>query len=104
MQTVEALGEERSASAWQLSGSVPAAPLSFFSRRGMAAVAVAMVLLPLVYLGLIACVGYYTYRYAIDGTAIFEGRGNGQGKIIMYVGPLVIGSLVVIFMVKPLFA
>jgi Zn-dependent protease with chaperone function len=70
----------------------------------MAAVAFAMILLPLVYLGLIACVGYATYRYAIDGTVMFEGRGNGQGKLILYLGPLVIGGLVVLFMVKPLFA
>lgn len=105
MQTVAAPTEEQSASVWQLQGAVSAAPLSFLYRLGMAAVAFAMVLLPLVYLGLIACVGYATYRYAIDGQAMFEGSGrNGQGQVILYFGPLVIGVLVVLFMVKPLFA
>ncbi|MHA3770396.1 M48 family metalloprotease [Verrucomicrobiota bacterium sgz303538] len=104
MQTLEAPGKENSVSLWQMQGSIPAAPLSFFYRLGTAAVALTMVLLPLVYIGLIACVGYATYRYAIDGQAMFETRGDEKGKIMLYLAPLVIGGLIVIFMVKPLFA
>lgn len=87
-----------------MSGSVPAAKISLLYKLGMAAVATAMVLLPLLYVALIGSVGYATYRYAVTGLSVFEGDGGGQGKLIIYLGPLIVGALVVVFMIKPLFA
>jgi len=100
----ETPAEPKQASLWQVSGPVPAAKISPLYKLGMAAVATAMVLLPLLYVALIGGVGYATYRYAITGLAVFEGDGGGQGKLLIYLGPLVIGALVVVFMIKPLFA
>jgi Zn-dependent protease with chaperone function len=73
---------------------------------GLAIVAVAMLVLPLLYLALIAGVGYLTYLHAIHGTWLFGGlhaRGM-QFRVLAYVTPLVAGAVLVLFMIKPLFA
>ena len=89
---------------WEMRGPVRPAKISPLYQIGTLAVAVAMVLLPLLYVALIAGVGYGTARYAVSGLAMFEGTGNAKGKLFAYVAPLVIGALVVLFMIKPLFA
>lgn len=71
---------------------------------GLALVAGAMLLLPLIYVGLIVGVAYATYWHAVNDVTIFEGRGNAKGKFIAYIVPLIVGVLMLIFMVKPLFA
>lgn len=106
MKTLEAPGAERSEALWVLDGQIEPASPSPLYRAGMAAVALAMVLLPLLYLALICAVAYGTYHYAIHGGALLsDSRGrSGTGNLMLYLGPIVIGALVVIFMVKPLFA
>ena len=81
MQTVAAPTEEQECVGVAAAGGCLRCTSLFFYRLGMAAVAFAMVLLPLVYLGLIACVGYATYRYAIDGTGLSKAAAEtGKGK------------------------
>jgi Zn-dependent protease with chaperone function len=68
-----------------------------------------MILLPLIYVGLIVLVSYGVYLYAINGTAVFGGGGRrssigGRGALLAYFGPLVIGVVLIVFMIKPLFA
>ena len=88
---------------WEVRGPVRPAKISPLYQIGMLAVAVAMVLLPLLYIALIAGVGYATARYAVIWLALFETAGNEKGKVFA-VAPLVVGVLVVLFMIKPLFA
>lgn len=71
---------------------------------GLVLVAAAMLLLPLVYVGLIAGVGYAVYYHAVHDATILGGRGNAKGRFLVYVAPLVVGGVLVVFMVKPLFA
>jgi len=73
---------------------------------GLLLVAVVMVILPLVYLGLIGLVGYGMYLHVVHGTALFGSAGGraGRGALLLYVAPLVAGGLLLLFMVKPLFA
>lgn len=67
-------------------------------------VALAMLVLPLIYLGLIGGVGWAVWWHATENLSIFEGRGNGKGKLLFYAAPLIMGGLLLLFMVKPLFA
>ncbi|MHC4066128.1 MAG: M48 family metallopeptidase, partial [Planctomycetota bacterium] len=71
---------------------------------GLLVVATAMVLLPLIYLGLIAGVGYGIYYHATENITIVEGAGGIRGRLLVYIAPLVIGPVALLFMVKPLFA
>ncbi|MDX1493986.1 MAG: M48 family metallopeptidase [Longimicrobiales bacterium] len=77
--------------------------LSPLYRLGLMVVAVAMLLLPLIYLGLVGVVGYLTWYHTLNNHVILAG-GGGIGRVVAYVGPIVVGSLGVLFMVKPLFA
>jgi Zn-dependent protease with chaperone function len=75
-------------------------------RLGMLLVTIVMVLLPLLYLGLIAVIGYGVWYHATENTQILNsahGR-NGRAAIVMYLGPIVVGGVGIVFMIKPLFA
>lgn len=70
-------------------------------------VAAFMVLLPLVYVALVVLFGYALYWHATVNIAIFSqvrGSGAGKGAAFVYLAPLVIGGVLILFMVKPLFA
>jgi Zn-dependent protease with chaperone function len=87
-------------------GELPrkAAPISY--RVGILIAALVMVVLPFLYLALIAAVGWLVYYHAANHTGLME-MGTGRGRILMvivYVGPIVAGAIMVLFMIKPLFA
>ncbi len=65
--------------------------------------AVAMILPPLIYLGLIAGAVYGVYWYALHGVGALAFR-PWQVGLVAYFGPLAGGSAMAFFMVKPLFA
>src|SRR6266403_5393076 len=72
---------------------------------GLAIVAFAMVLLPLIYLALIAFTAWAVLLHLKNDTWIFEGgSGGGFYRLILYLGPAVAGGILVFFMVKPFFA
>jgi Zn-dependent protease with chaperone function len=77
-------------------------------RLGLVLVAVAMVLLPLIYVGLIVLVSWGLYWHVTDNVAIFDamsgGRGSGRAAAFVYVMPIVVGSILILFMIKPIFA
>jgi len=77
-------------------------PLPYF--LGLLTVTVAMVLLPIIYLALIAVVGYLVFLHATENTSIFGSGTNFRVILVGYFGPLAIGVIVLLFMVKPLFA
>ena len=67
-------------------------------------VAGVMILLPLIYVGLIGLVAYGVYYHATRDIALFQNVKSGRAAFIAYVAPLVAGVVVVVFMLKPLFA
>ncbi|MDF1563744.1 MAG: M48 family metalloprotease [Deltaproteobacteria bacterium] len=102
--------EERSAIRAQalssLGDPLPPIPTSPLYQGALLVVGVAMVLLPLVYVSLILATAYGVLLYGLRGTAVFEGM-EGRSMLLallVYVGPLVAGVILILFMVKPLFA
>lgn len=85
-------------------GPVPPVRLSPLYRVGLVLVALAMVLLPVVYLGLIGLAVWGIVWYAQAGLYVFHARTRSAGALLVYVGPLLLGGLLVLFMIKPLFA
>ncbi|MBK8978741.1 MAG: M48 family metallopeptidase [Planctomycetes bacterium] len=78
--------------------------LSLLYRLGILSVAAILWILPLIYIALIALVGYGLYFHATESLAMFESRGGQRVKLFLYVAPLIAGGLLLIFMIKPLFA
>jgi Zn-dependent protease with chaperone function len=86
-------------------GNIPPLPVPWHYRAGLFLVAVAMLLLPLVYLALIALTGYGVLWHLGHNAGIWNERDLGAlAKLLMYFGPAVVGGLLILFMVKPLFA
>lgn len=88
-------------------GKIRRVHTSIFYKLGMLLVALAMVALLLVYLGLVAAVGYGIYLYAINNVSILkEIRGFWGGLVILtvYLGPLACGAATILFTLKPLLA
>jgi Zn-dependent protease with chaperone function len=85
-------------------GEIERAPIAVHYRLGLCIVTGAMLLLPLVYLGLIVCVIALVVVHAtITGPMLFGAR-NHWVILFGYVAPLVSGVILVFFMIKPLFA
>jgi Zn-dependent protease with chaperone function len=94
----------------QLDGHIEPVPISPVYRLGLILVAVVMILLPVIYVGLIALVGYGVYLHATNDTFLLHGgggrrsSGGSRGALLAYLGPLVTGGILLLFMIKPLFA
>ncbi len=88
------------------SGRIEPVKISFGYGLSLFVVAICMILLPIIYLGIAGAVSYLWVWYAQHGPEIIgagHGRNAGKGFLLMYIGPLVIGGILVIFMFKPLF-
>src|SRR5579884_2020005 len=77
--------------------------IGFGYRSGLLLVAAMMLILPLVYLALVAAVGYVTYWHAVNDTIILNTR-SARLALIAYLGPIVVGLILLGFMIKPLLA
>src|SRR5688572_29786328 len=88
--------------------TIPPVKLSFGYRLGLLVVAAAMVLLPLIYVGLIGLFGYVIYYHAVNHTGmIMAVPGRSRAVVIMallYITPIVAGIILLLFLIKPLFA
>jgi Zn-dependent protease with chaperone function len=71
---------------------------------GLALVAFAMVLLPVIYIALIALTAWLVLLHLKNDTWIFTGSGGALFRGIAYIGPAIAGVILVFFMVKPFFA
>jgi Zn-dependent protease with chaperone function len=73
---------------------------------GLAIVAFAMVLLPIIYLALIAFTAWAVLLHLKNDTWIFDGPSGRGGfwQFILYLGPAVAGGILLFFLVKPFFA
>ena len=70
-------------------------------------VATFMILLPVVYVLFVASFGYLVYWHATENHTILKaarGFRTGKGAAFLYFGPLFVGTLLILFLIKPLFA
>ncbi len=87
-------------------GDIAPVTSSLSYRLGIALVTVVMVLLPLLYLGLIALVCYGVYYHIVNHVGML-GAVRGRGAAVMfalYVAPMVVGAILIVFMFKPIFS
>jgi Zn-dependent protease with chaperone function len=82
---------------------LPRVPVSGLYRLGLSLVAFAMLLLPLVYLGLIGVACYLLYWHATESVNLFNSVRDGRLALFGYGAPMLVGILLVLFMIKPLF-
>jgi Zn-dependent protease with chaperone function len=73
-------------------------------RLGLLLVTIAMILVPLLYLLLIAVVAWFLVWHLTTNTWILSGSGGGQWRLLGYLTPAVVGATLLFFMVKPIFA
>ncbi len=78
----------------------PASPLYLL---GLLTVACTMILLPLMYVGFVGLVGYGVYYHASHHVHILHGTGF-RVRLLAYFGPLIIGVILFVFLIKPLFS
>ena len=90
---------------YALSGTIEPTRLSWAYRVGLVVVAIAMLILPLVYVGLIMAAAAAVWWHLTQNTWIVTGEGRaGIWRLLAYVGPAVVGCVVAFFMVKPVLA
>ena len=94
-----------------LAGDVRPARVGIVYRLGLLLVAVTMLMLPLIYVGLIALASWFVYWHAVNDTWIMTGGGGRGGggrvmilRVFLYLVPIFVGGVLVLFMVKPIFA
>ncbi|HEY0551282.1 MAG TPA: M48 family metallopeptidase [Verrucomicrobiae bacterium] len=87
-------------------GSFAPTKPGFLYQAGLAVVAFAMVLLPAIYMALIAAATWSVIYHLKHNVGILSGGSGraGLGRLIIYLGPAVAGAILVFFMVKPFFA
>lgn len=85
-------------------GTMERVRVAWTYRFGLFLVAAFMVLLPLIYVAIVGLTAWGVYYHATEHWTIFQARGGGLGEVLVYFGPIVVGSILVLFMVKPFFA
>ena len=86
------------------SDTIAPTAISSSYRLGLLAVTIAMILVPMLYLLLIAVVGWFVVWHVTTNTWILDGSGGKQWRLLGYVTPGVVGAILLFFMVKPIFA
>ncbi len=85
-------------------GNIAPVRVTLAYRVGVLLVTAAMLLLPLLYLGLIAGVVFLLYLHVTMGAELVGHVRSLWGVLFLYAGPLVAGVIMLFFLVKPLFA
>jgi Zn-dependent protease with chaperone function len=86
---------------WMIVGETRPKPVSLLYKLGLAAVALVMVLLPIIYVGIIVLVAWGVYEHALHPRYQL---GGGTLALFGYSAPIIVGGVLVFFMIKPLFA
>ena len=89
------------AAEWRIVGETRPKPVSLLYKLGLAAVALMMVLLPIIYVGIIVLVAWGVYEHALHPQYQL---GGGTLALLVYLAPIIVGGVLVFFMIKPLFA
>ncbi len=91
-----------------LAGKIEPVRSTALYRLWIAVVAAVMVLLPLIYVSIITLLVAGLVYHARYDVTVFQSFGQGKNglraALAVYFGPLVIGGVVVLFMLKPIFA
>jgi Zn-dependent protease with chaperone function len=87
----------------QLQARIDPVRTSLFYKFGLLVVAITMLVLPLIYVALVAGAGYCVFWYATHGAAMFRTIRSPRAVAFAYLAPLAVGGLVLVFMLKPLF-
>ena len=88
------------------SGEIRSVRRTVFYRVGVVLVALAVVLLPILYVALIGLLGWGVYWHTTENLHVAS-MGTGRGRVmavLAYAAPVVAGSIAVLFMLKPLLA
>jgi Zn-dependent protease with chaperone function len=88
-------------------GSIRRTRASFFYQVGLILVTFVMLILPLLYIGMIAAAAWGVSLFATHFTFLLRGSGGPRiflFKLVLYVAPLLTGVVLIFFMIKPLFA
>lgn len=85
-------------------GSIEPVQTTWIYRVGIVIVTIAMLLLPVLYLLLIAAVGALVFYHAFENASMVPKLRNFWAILFVYVGPIIVGCVLLFFMVKPLFA
>ena len=97
-----------------LASAIPSVRIPGLYRLGILLVSVLMVLLPLVYMLMIALTGVLVYRHAVENVGLITAFSSGVSDrntgravffgVMVYVAPLITGCLLLVFMLKPFFS
>src|SRR5262245_2666447 len=90
-----------------LEGRLPRSPLPLAYSLGLLVVSAAMIVLPLLYVALIAASGWATVWWAVHGFQSVMGGmqgslGSAKIRLFVYLAPLLAGAAVPVFLLKPL--
>jgi len=89
------------AAEWRIVGETSPKSVSLLYKLGLGAVALIMVLLPIIYVGIIVLVAWGVYEHALHPRYQL---GGGTVALLGYLAPIIVGGVLVFFMIKPLFA
>ena len=84
--------------------TIVATPIAPSYRIGLVVVAAAMMLLPAIYLGLIAATVALVVKHLTANTWILSGRSVGWVRLLFYIAPAFAGTVLAFFLVKPVLA
>ena len=91
----------------EFQGDIEPVPETWTYRLALLVVGALMVLLPAIYVGIICLVAYAVYLHAVYSIRLFTLDSGGHAGIlavILYIGGLFAGAMVLLFMIKPIFA
>ncbi len=109
-ESLEPAGYSAGDSSWRfVERELERPKISFLYRTSLVAVSFAMVLLPLLYLALVAAFACGVCWYAIHFSGLLEWPEIGGPRVMMfrlflYAGPIFAGIVLTFFLVKPIFA
>ena len=86
------------------SGTIAPTAITAPYRLGLALVTIAMILVPLLYLSLVAAVAWFLVWHLTTNIDILDGGSGGQFRLLAYLTPGVVGATLLFFMVKPILA
>lgn len=84
-------------------GEIQPVRVSLVYKFGLLLIALVMVLLPLIYVGMIGLVGYGLHYHATQNDTLLDGD-PGLVATVLFFAPLGAGPILIVFMIKPLFA
>ena len=88
------------------SGRITPTRVPFIYQAGLGVVALAMILLPMIYIALIVAMGALVWWHLVTNVGLLSGHQSRAIvlALLAYLGPAVAGGVFVLFLIKPLFS